>query len=85
VHENDPKRQFLLTASVASRGRSRTGDEELGAVGIGAGVGHREQSGPGVLDVELRRTSRPVGESEYETTLEASLCGLTFSSANFSP
>lgn len=30
-----------------------SGDEELGAVGVGSGIGHREQSGSTVLDLEV--------------------------------
>ena len=35
-----------------SRG-DNSGDEELGAVGVGASVGHGQQVGLGVLDLEV--------------------------------
>ena len=49
----------LATITLAARGSARApvgdggAEEELGAVGVAAGVGHGERAGPGVLEIEV--------------------------------
>lgn len=47
--QDSPKDDVLAV----EKGRGRTGDEELAAVGVGARVGHREQVGRVVLEGEV--------------------------------
>jgi hypothetical protein len=60
------------------------GDEELGSVGVGSSVGHREKSGLGVLELEAVKHA-----SESSTTIPKIENGKKmktyFSSGNFSP
>ena len=43
----------VVPAQTHEPGGGDSGDEELGAVGAGAAVGHREEARPGVLEVEV--------------------------------
>ena len=59
--------------SAVEPGRNDRGDEELGAVGVLASVGHREDTGLGVLQLEVLIWIVPISTSNRQRRITATL------------